>query len=588
MQALTSWWNSISLRTKVTGVTVLMLTLGLLISGIGTSALLRNYLVDQVDQRLRSTAFNDWETVLGPGANPDDENCGGYSANSEYFWAIFYEDGSLKCDSWGGRDPATKPMIDSFTPEDALQYPEFAIFSRDSSLEGSGWRLTTRPLQSLQGDEKFSLVIGLSLQRTEDTMNNYISIFFGFGLIVIIFAAGLTRFLVTSTFTPLQEVERTAEQIAKGDFSLRLQHVNPNTEVGRLNSSLNLMLHQIDGALKDRARTIDQMRRFVGDAGHELRTPLVTVRGYAELYKMGGIEGDENIHQAMDRIEKEAIRMGGLVEDLLELARLDQARPMERVPINLIPLVRDAAMDARARDPERMVTTVIAEGLRDTLPKSLEHTDSHEIPIIPESTEPPVATTVMPVISEDEAKEHRNRRARMRAGNHSQNRTGSFTGPIAIAGAAFDKLRRKPRSNSSAEIPVVETPAEKPKRDPIVLGDENKIRQVITNLLTNALRFTPVDKSIELSVEVLEEQNKVRLSVIDHGEGVPAQIREKIFQRFWRADTSRTRETGGSGLGLSIVSAIVAAHNGDVWAEETPGGGATFRVTFPIVKDQQL
>src|SRR5690606_25971285 len=76
---------------------------------------------------------------------------------------------------------------------------------------------------------------------------------------------------------------------------------------------------------------------------------------------------------------------------------------------------------------------------------------------------------------------------------------------------------------------------------------------------------------------------QVTLEVIDHGEGIPPQIRDKIFQRLWRADTSRARETGGSGLGLAIVSGIVAAHKGAVDVIETPGGGATFRVTLPLL-----
>ena len=71
------------------------------------------------------------------------------------------------------------------------------------------------------------------------------------------------------------------------------------------------------------------MRRFIGDASHELRTPLVTVRGYAELYRMGAISGDEDVARAMDRIEKEAMRMGVLVEDLLALARLDERRDVD-------------------------------------------------------------------------------------------------------------------------------------------------------------------------------------------------------------------------------------------------------------------
>src|SRR6185436_18063257 len=133
---------------------------------------------------------------------------------------------------------------------------------------------------------------------------------------------------------------------ADGDFGQRLSGATPNTEVGRLNRSLNTMLSRIDSAFADRARTIDQMRRFVGDASHELRTPLVSVRGYAELYRMGALQTPEDVAQAMDRIEKEAIRMGTLVEDLLELARLDETRPLQLALIDLVPLTLDAAMDA--------------------------------------------------------------------------------------------------------------------------------------------------------------------------------------------------------------------------------------------------
>ena len=98
------------------------------------------------------------------------------------------------------------------------------------------------------------------------------------------------------------------------------------------------------------------MRRFVGDASHELRTPLVSVRGYAELYRMGALQTPEDVAQAMDRIEKEAIRMGVLVEDLLELARLDETKPLDLHPVDLVPIAHDAAMDAMAGSPGRVVT----------------------------------------------------------------------------------------------------------------------------------------------------------------------------------------------------------------------------------------
>jgi two-component system OmpR family sensor kinase len=239
------------------------------------------------------------------------------------------------------------------------------------------------------------------------------------------------------------------------------------------------MLGRIDRAFADRARTIDQMQRFVGDASHELRTPLVSVRGYAELYRMGALQTPEEIGQAMERIEKEAIRMGALVEDLLELARMDETRPLEIGKFDLLTIAHDAALDARAFDPERTITV---EG------------DSVEI-----------------------------------------------------------------------------------------LAAENKIRQVVTNLMGNALRFTESGTPLELVVSHDEAAGEATISIVDHGDGIPKQIREKIFERFYRADNSRARETGGSGLGLAIVASIVKAHQGRIDVTATKGGGATFSVTLPVV-----
>jgi two-component system OmpR family sensor kinase len=136
----------------------------------------------------------------------------------------------------------------------------------------------------------------------------------------------------------------------------------------------------------------------------------------------------------------------------------------------------------------------------------------------------------------------------------------------------------KPSARPAAIVPGATVPV----RRAVVLAEENKIRQVITNLMANAIRFTTDGSPIEIRVSVDDPAERAMIEVIDHGEGIAPQIREKIFQRFWRADTSRTRETGGSGLGLAIVSSIIAAHNGTVDVVETPGGGATFRVSLPL------
>jgi two-component system OmpR family sensor kinase len=109
-------------------------------------------------------------------------------------------------------------------------------------------------------------------------------------------------------------------------------------------------------------------------------------------------------------------------------------------------------------------------------------------------------------------------------------------------------------------------------------GDSGQLRQVLTNLLANACRFSKAEDSIAVAIE--QSGKSTTLEVRDHGEGIPEQLRAKVFERFYRADNSRNRETGGSGLGLAIVSTIVAQHGASINVLETPGGGATFRVVF--------
>ncbi|MFG6403564.1 sensor histidine kinase, partial [Microbacterium sp. P04] len=161
------------------------------------------------------------------------------------------------------------------------------------------------------------------------------------------------------------------------------------------------------------------------------------------------------------------------------------------------------------------------------------------------------------------------------------------TPPTAPPGATISRLRRRQRGDGIADTTVA-GPLGEPIEvvEPIVLGDENRIRQVIANLIGNARRFTAEDSPIGLRVGADRQSGFGWIEVIDHGDGVPEQIRDQIFERFWRADNSRTRETGGSGLGLSIVASIVDALRGRVTVTETPGGGATFRVSLPLAEEQ--
>ncbi|SJN08265.1 Signal transduction histidine kinase [Leucobacter sp. 7(1)] len=480
-QSFTDRWADISLRAKITGVTVFILFLGLVVAGVGTLSVLRPMLLSNQTSSLLQLR-KDPTAALAVDANgaqlsPEDIRY----ANQQYYVALFDSSGALQYDNTLGLRPSSVPELQhSMTLESVTQDPAQIIPM--TSPDRVDWRAIAIPIL-VPGEQSAILLIASSMAGINQVVAQYVIIFTGFGIAVILLGAALTRLLVTTTFLPLAEVEQTALEIARGDTSKRIMVASPHTEVGHLGESLNIMLDRLDGSIEEQAHTIDRMRRFIGDASHELRTPLVSVRGYAELYRMGALQDTEQVGQAMERIEKEAIRMTSLVEDLLALARLDERRPLQLTSLPLNQLARDAALDARAQAPDREVTVV-----------------------------------------EDAA-------------------------------------------------------------DPTVTGDEHKVRQLLTNLIGNAMRHTPEGSPIEVVVSappVAEGEPTIgRFEIVDHGEGVPEQIRDKIFGRLWRADSSRNRETGGSGLGLAIVQSIVEAHRGTVSVHDTPGGGATFRVDLP-------
>lgn len=472
-------WADITLRTKITAVTVFILTIGLLVAGAGTMALLKPQLIHTLETDLERLRIDPID-ALAPGADPREiyRNDVLYASN-RYYVAIIDADGKFGGDNRRSNDTPVPRVPDGVLTSDWVAQNAGGILNMKGT-DGVDWRAVASPVSGKNGEAGATLLIASSTAQVNRVMGQFFVIFSGFGIAVIMLGAALTRILVTTTFLPLAEVERTALEISRGNFSRRIMVDSPHTEVGHLGESLNVMLDHIDASFTDRAHTIDQMRRFIGDAGHELRTPLVSVRGYAELYRMGALQDEEAVSQAMERIEKEAIRMTSLVEDLLSLARLDERRPLQLTRLSLNKIAADAALDTRAQEPDREVTAI-------------EH----------------------------------------HAG-------------------------------------------------PVVVGDEHKVRQVMTNLLGNALRYSPDGSPIEIAVGCDAATKRAWFEIIDHGEGIPEQLRAKIFDRFWRADSSRNRDTGGSGLGLAIVQSIVSAHDGAVSVDETPGGGATFRVELPL------
>ncbi|WP_214108573.1 sensor histidine kinase [Acrocarpospora catenulata] len=194
------------------------------------------------------------------------------------------------------------------------------------------------------------VIVAVPLDGVEDPVRRLLLAELVTGGLLIALLALLGRLLIVSGLAPLGRMARMALGIARGgDLSARMPE-GPS-EVGRLGAAINLMLDRISVSFQDRWASEDRVRRFAADASHELRTPLSAVRGYAELYRAGAIPADE-LPKVMGRIEDEATRMGKLVTEMLELARLDRSAALTLSETDLTAVAREAAADATATDPE--------------------------------------------------------------------------------------------------------------------------------------------------------------------------------------------------------------------------------------------
>jgi two-component system OmpR family sensor kinase len=380
------------------------------------------------------------------------------------------------------------------------------------AMAGDGaWRILTQQVQYIDQNTGAvipgTLIVGANLGDINQTIGQLISIDLIVGGVVVSVLAIIGVAVVRTSMRPLAEIEQTAGAIAAGDLSRRVPDRDPRTEVGSLGRSLNIMLAHIEAAFSAQAeseatarRSESRMRQFAADASHELRTPLTAIKGFAEYYRQrGGVAANgsdgqltrEDLDRIMHRVETEATRMGLLVEDLLLLARIDQQRPLEQRPVDMLALAADAVHDTSVIAPDREVRLTVG---RDT---------------------------------------------------------------------AF-----------------------------LVIGDEARLRQVVGNLMSNALTHTPDGTPIQVHVRsgVLDPGHRIPavvLEVVDHGPGMSPDQAQRAFERFYRADQARGRRTGGTGLGLAIVSALVSAHGGTVAVDTEPGRGATFRIALPLAPEAQ-
>jgi two-component system OmpR family sensor kinase len=486
-------WNHrrrLPLRVTLVAAMLVLVTAALLVIGIAGSTLLQRYLLNRVDNQLRSTT-NSILTTNGASI----ESIARSSPVGSFYLAVTDNTGQVmqagRVYNRPGDGVLSAPKL-RITSSFAADHAQNAFTV--SSIQGSRhWRVYLVVLQpSSLLPTGGALTVAFPLDDVNSTVNRLIVIDVVVSAIVLALLAGVGYFMVRGSLRRLTEVERTAEAIAAGDLSQRVAVQDDHTEVGRLGTSLNTMLGQIEGAFRaqelseQNARISEErMRRFVADAGHELRTPLTSVRGFAELYRLGAVTGEADLSRVMRRIEDEASRMGLLVEDLLLLARLDQQRPLEHQPVELLAIATDAVTDLHALHPER---------------------------------------------------------------------------PVRLL------------TDSLAEPPVV-------------MGDEGRLRQVLGNLLGNAVTHTP--EATLVRVRIATEGPFAIMEVSDEGPGMRPEDTARVFERFFRADPSRVRSSGGSGLGLSIVAALVAAHGGTVEARSTLGVGTSFTVRIPLAGAQR-
>ncbi|MFF2603651.1 ATP-binding protein [Streptomyces californicus] len=543
-----------TLRTRLVVSAVSLIAVVAAVIGSVTAIAFHSYLYGKLDDQLHSVVER---AQRPPGPVPLPESLreagplgfvGGGGQPLGTFGALVGEGGNVTAskvvaDSGLRAQESAKPLTDDQAEALEAAAPGSGEGTRSVDLPGlGGYRV-----EAATTAEGATVLVGIPSAEVSRALTTLIVVE------VCVTAAGLLAASIAGTalvgvaLRPLRRVAATATRVSElplhsGEVALVERvpdaEADPRTEVGQVGAALNRMLGHVGAALAARQESETRVRQFVADASHELRTPLASIRGYAELTRRAGGGGaapgpDPVTRHALGRIESEADRMTGLVEDLLLLARLDAGRPLSYGSTDLLPLVVDAVSDARAADrPGPQPHDGPAADRTGTGPGSQPY-------------DGPEAAADRPA-------------------------TGSGTGSATGSGAARHRWR-------------LELPAE-----PVtVRADSARLLQVLVNLLANARTHTPPGTTVTVSVRPpARAGGPVALEVRDDGPGIPAALLPHVFERFARGDASRTRgsdgggATGSTGLGLAIVQAVVTAHGGRVRVESAPGR-TVFAVELP-------
>jgi two-component system, OmpR family, sensor kinase len=485
------WLAGRTLTTRLIAGVLILLALSCLAIGIATNVALNGFLVDRLDQNLASAGIRldvSLEHAGGPGGPggplpPGSET--GVEGQAPGTLVVRIANGSI-ASAVVVHDNAGLVGLSNVTLSQADRAFLLKMPTDGRPTTGRLSALGDYRLRATHSQDGDTHITGLALGDVESTVHKLVAtelvVFAAALLLTGLAGAGWVRL----SLRPLHRVTTTANRVSSMslgsgavDLPHRVPETDPRTEVGQLSVAFNRMLGHVETSLEEREASEARLRRFVADASHELRTPLAGIRGYAELALRSTESVPDEVSHALGRVEAEAVRMGGLVNDLLLLARLDAGRPLEQQDVDLSRLVIEVTSDARVAGPD--------------------HRWSLDLP----------------------------------------------------------------------DEPVV------------VRGDEHRLHQVMANLLSNARTHTPAGTSVVVRLSAAQPpDHQVLLSVSDDGPGIPRELQADVFERFVRADDSRSRAMGSTGLGLPIARAVILAHGGALTLI-SDDGGTEFRIALP-------
>lgn len=337
-----------SLRKRLVLAMVALVTVGLVAASAATYGFLRASLLTRVDAQLRGSAAAGTRELFAPDRGPFARRGGSVTGGVTYAGLIDATGQVTAERTFGFVANDTPPDLTAELMTERVTDPRFVTTgARGSSLT---YRVLLLPLRG-----GGAVALAIPLDDVNATLARLLAVEAIVTVAVLLAVVAMAMALVRVGLHPLREIEMTAQEIAAGDLTRRVEPTDTRTEIGRLGSALNVMLERIGSAFAQKEASEARLRRFVADASHELRTPLTSIRGYAELFRRGADRRPDDLADAMRRIESESERMGGLVDELLLLARLDQGRPLDREAVDLALIVADAVEDARVSDPARTI-----------------------------------------------------------------------------------------------------------------------------------------------------------------------------------------------------------------------------------------